>query len=82
MKSILYSFFKIRENKSTISTEILAGTTTFVTMAYIVIVNPAILIAAGMPFEASMAATILAAFFGTIAVGIYANRPFAMAPYM
>jgi AGZA family xanthine/uracil permease-like MFS transporter len=51
-------------------------------MAYIVVVNPVILTAAGMPFEASMAATILAAFFGTIAVGIYANRPFAIAPYM
>lgn len=82
MKDRINYYFKIKENKSSINTELLAGITTFVTMAYIIVVNPAILTTAGMPFEASMAATILAAFFGTIAVGIYANRPFAIAPYM
>jgi AGZA family xanthine/uracil permease-like MFS transporter len=51
-------------------------------MAYIIIVNPKILEAAGMPFEASMAATILTAFFGTLTMGVYAKRPFAIAPYM
>lgn len=62
--------------------EILAGITTFVTVAYIIIVNPAILEAAGIPREASMTATILTAAFGTLLMGIYANRPFAVAPYM
>ncbi len=51
-------------------------------MAYIIVVNPKILEAAGMPFGASMAATILSAFFGTLLMGLYARRPFAIAPYM
>ncbi len=63
-------------------TEILAGITTFVTMAYIIIVNPKILEAAGIPFGPSMVATILSAVFGTLAMGLYARRPFAVAPYM
>jgi len=62
--------------------EIVAGITTFLTMAYIVIVNPAILEAAGMPKGASMTATILSAAFGTLIMGVYARRPFAIAPYM
>jgi adenine/guanine/hypoxanthine permease len=51
-------------------------------MAYIIVVNPKILEAAGMPFGPAMAATILTAAFGTLAMGVYANRPFAIAPYM
>ena len=51
-------------------------------MAYIIVVNPSILVSAGMPFEAAMAATILTAFTGTLVMGIYANRPFAIAPFM
>ncbi len=62
--------------------EILAGITTFLTMAYIIIVNPAILEAAGIPRGASMTATILSAVFGTVVMGLYAKRPFAIAPYM
>lgn len=62
--------------------EILAGVTTFLTMAYIIVVNPAILEAAGIPKGPSMTATILSAVFGTLVVGLYANRPFAIAPYM
>lgn len=62
--------------------EVVAGFTTFVTMAYIIVVNPKILEAAGIPFGPSMVATILSAFFGTLAMGIYAKRPFAVAPYM
>ncbi len=62
--------------------EILAGITTFLTMAYIIIVNPAILEVAGIPRGPSMVATILAAVFGTILMGVYAGRPFAVAPYM
>jgi len=62
--------------------ETLAGIATFLTMAYIIIVNPAILEAAGIPKGPSMTATILSAAFGTLIMGIYAKRPFAIAPYM
>src|SRR5438128_1717319 len=67
---------------TTARAEILAGVTTFATMAYIVVVNPAILSFAGLPTGPSTVATILAAAFGSIAMGLYANRPFAVAPYM
>lgn len=60
----------------------IAGITTFLTMAYIIVVNPAILEAAGMPKGPSTTATILAAAFGTLIMALYANRPFALAPYM
>ena len=60
----------------------IAGLTTFVTLAYIVIVNPAILSAAGIPKGPSTTATILSAVFGTLVMGLYARRPFAVAPYM
>lgn len=82
MKNCLNNYFKIEEHGSTISREIIAGMTTFATMAYIIIVNPKILEAAGIPFGPSMVATIISAFFGTMAMGIYAKRPFAVAPYM
>ncbi len=62
--------------------ETLAGATTFLTMAYIIIVNPAILEAAGIPKGPSMVATILSSAFGTVVMGLYAKRPFAIAPYM
>lgn len=75
-------YFKIEESGTSIQQEIVAGATTFITMAYIIIVNPKILEAAGIPFGPSMVATILSAFFGTITMGIYAKRPFAIAPYM
>ncbi|MEW5995091.1 MAG: NCS2 family permease [Candidatus Zixiibacteriota bacterium] len=75
-------YFKLDELGTTVRQEIIAGTTTFVTMAYVMVVNPKILEAAGIPFGPSMVATILSAFFGTLAMGIYAKRPFAIAPYM
>jgi AGZA family xanthine/uracil permease-like MFS transporter len=78
----LSAFFRVEQLGSTVRQEILAGLTTFVTMAYIIIVNPKILEAAGMPFGASMVATIVSASFGTLLMGLYANRPFAIAPYM
>ncbi|MDQ8144772.1 MAG: NCS2 family permease [Gemmatimonadota bacterium] len=68
--------------ETTLATEVRAGVATFITMAYIVVVNPAILEAAGIPREASVTATILSAVFGTLLMGVYANRPFAIAPYM
>ena len=76
------TFFEFDRHQATFSKEILAGLTTFFTVSYIIIVNPAILTAAGIPRDASMTATILTAVFGTLLMGIYAKRPFAVAPYM
>jgi AGZA family xanthine/uracil permease-like MFS transporter len=75
-------YFRFDELQTDFKTETIAGATTFITMAYIIVVNPKILEAAGIPFAASMVATIITAFFGTLAMGIYARRPFAIAPYM
>lgn len=79
---MIREFFKLNELGTSVRQEIIAGLTTFVTMAYIIIVNPKILEAAGIPFGPSMVATILSAFFGTLTMGVYARRPFAIAPYM
>ncbi|HKO57194.1 MAG TPA: NCS2 family permease [Thermoanaerobaculia bacterium] len=62
--------------------DIVGGTTTFLSMAYIIVVNPAILAAAGIPIGPSTVATILTASFGTFLMGVYARRPIAVAPYM
>ena len=75
-------FFGITDRGSTVRREILGGVTTFVTMAYIIVVNPAILSAAGIPIGPSTVATILTAAFGCVLMGLYANRPIAVAPYM
>ena len=82
MINYLTRYFEFEKHGTNFKKEIIAGITTFVTMSYIIIVNPKILEAAGMPFGPSMVATILSAFFGTLAMGIYAKRPFAVAPYM
>jgi AGZA family xanthine/uracil permease-like MFS transporter len=74
--------FALHRHGTTVRTEVRAGVATFITMAYIIVVNPAILEAAGIPREASITATILSAAFGTLLMGLYANRPFAIAPYM
>ncbi len=75
-------FFKISARDSTIQTEILGGLTTFMTMAYIIVVNPAILSFAGIPIEPSTTATIVTATLGCLAMALYANLPIAVAPYM
>ncbi len=75
-------FLKFSKYNTTLKTEIIAGITTFCTMSYIIVVNPKILEAAGIPFGPSMAATILVAFIGSLFLGIYSNKPFAIAPYM
>src|SRR5438034_8154964 len=67
---------------SNFRTEVLGGVTTFVSMAYIIVVNPAIRAAAGLPTGPSTVATILVAVFGTLLMGLYAKRPIAVAPYM
>ena len=78
----LESVFHLRENRTNVRTEIIAGITTFMTMAYIIIVNPSILGNTGMDVGAVMVATILGATLGTLIMAFYANYPFAMAPGM
>jgi len=79
---MLDRWFRLREHGTNVRREAAAGLTTFLTMAYIVFVNPDILAAAGLDRGAVITATILAAVFGTLAAGIWANVPFAMAPGM
>jgi AGZA family xanthine/uracil permease-like MFS transporter len=79
---MLERLFKLSERGTTARTEVLGGITTFVTMAYIIVVNPAILSFAGIPVGPSTVATILTAVFGSLLMGLYANRPIAVAPYM
>lgn len=78
----LERFFQFEKYGATLSRELIAGLTTFTTMSYIVVVNPAILSHAGIPVGPSFVATIAAAVFGCTLMGLYANRPFAIAPYM
>ncbi|MCO8292020.1 NCS2 family permease [Tetragenococcus halophilus] len=75
-------FFKLKENGTNVSTELMAGVTTFFAMSYILFVNPTILSAAGMPFQAVFLATIIAAIIGTLVMGLFANVPYAQAPGM
>ncbi len=78
----LDTVFGLRRNGATASREVVAGLTTFTTMSYIVVVNPAILAVAGIPEGPSLVATILTAVAGCYLMAFYANRPFAIAPYM
>lgn len=75
-------FFKLKENGTTFRTEVLAGVTTFMTMAYILAVNPDILSAAGMDKNAVFTATVISAIIGTLVMGLVAKLPFALAPGM
>ncbi len=77
---MLEKWFKLKENNTTIRTEVVAGVTTFMTMAYILAVNPSILSASGMDSNAVLMATALASFIGTLAMALLANYPFALAP--
>lgn len=79
---MLERMFKLKENKTSVKTEVLAGLTTFMTMAYILAVNPNILSATGMDKGALVIATALASFVGTILMALLANYPFALAPGM
>lgn len=79
---VLERYFRLSEHGTTVRTEVVGGLTTFATMAYIIVVNPAILQFAGLPVGPSTVATILVAVFGSLAMGLYANRPLAVAPYM
>ena len=78
----LSRFFEFEDRQTSLSREVLSGLTTFTTMSYIVVVNPAILSAAGVPAGPSFVATAFIAVIGCYLMGFYANRPFAIAPYM
>jgi AGZA family xanthine/uracil permease-like MFS transporter len=79
---LLEHLFKLSEHRTTMRTEIAAGVTTFLTMAYIIFVNPAILHEAGVPFSGALFATCIAAAVGSLMMGLLANYPFALAPGM
>jgi len=79
---MLEKFFKLKENKTTVKTEVIAGITTFMTMAYILAVNPGILSATGMDKDALFTATALSAIIATLVMALYAKMPFALAPGM
>ncbi len=75
-------YFRLKENQTTVRAEFLGGLTTFITMAYIVVVNPQILAKAGMPVEGVVFATCISAAVATLVMGLYANYPIALAPGM
>lgn len=77
---MLEKLFKLKENNTNVKTEVVAGITTFMTMAYILAVNPTILADSGMDKNAILMATAIAAFIGTLAMALLANYPFALAP--
>ncbi|ART76018.1 NCS2 family permease [Sutcliffiella horikoshii] len=76
------NYFDFKKFNTSIKQEVLAGITTFLTMVYIIFVNPAILSAAGIPFEQVFMATIIAAVIGTVTMGLFAKYPIAVAPGM
>ena len=75
---MLEKIFKLKQNNTSVKTEVIAGLTTFMTMAYILAVNPSILSASGMDKEAILIATCLASFIGTMCMAFFANLPFAL----
>ena len=82
MPTLLDRTFKLNEHGTSVKTEILAGVTTFLTMAYILFVNPTILSSTGMPKDAVFVATCVVAALGTIVMALYANYPIAVSPGM
>jgi len=82
MKNLITTFFKIKESNTNIRIEIIAGITTFMTMAYIIFVNPTMISQTGMDFGSALMATCISAAISTIIMGIYANYPIALAPGM
>jgi len=79
---LIERYFKLAENQTTVRQELLGGLTTFMTMAYIIVVNPQILAQAGMPPEGVLFATCISAAAATLVMGLYANYPIALAPGM
>ena len=79
---MLNRIFRLDENGTTVKTELLAGTTTFLTMSYILFVNPSILSQTGMDYESVFIATCISAAIGTFLIGLLSNYPMAQAPGM
>ena len=79
---MLNKLFKLKENNTNVKTEVIAGLTTFMAMAYILAVNPNILSGTGMNRDAVLLATAIASFIGCMAMALLANYPFALAPGM
>ncbi|HEX6822306.1 MAG TPA: solute carrier family 23 protein, partial [Candidatus Sulfotelmatobacter sp.] len=75
-------FFRLKENQTSVRSELLGGLTTFITMAYIVVVNPQILSQAGVPIDGVVFATCISSAAATLVMGLYANYPIALAPGM
>lgn len=75
-KNMLEKLFKLKENKTNISTELIAGLTTFMAVSYIIFVNPAILANTGMDYNSVYMATIIASMIGTLILGLAANVPY------
>lgn len=76
------SYFELRKHHTTVSTEIIAGISSFLATSYIIVVNPSILSQAGMPFAAVLTATVLVSFFSSLMMGLYARNPILVAPGM
>jgi AGZA family xanthine/uracil permease-like MFS transporter len=76
------SFFELRKNGTTLQTEIIAGTSSFLATSYIIVVNPSILSQTGMPFAGVLTATVLVCFFSSLMMGLYAKNPILVAPGM
>src|SRR6266550_8959889 len=79
---LLERVFHLQENQTTVRRELLGGLTTFMTMAYVVVVNPRILAESGMPLEGVLFATCISSAFATLVMGFWANYPIALAPGM
>ncbi len=82
LSEALDRYFNISGNRSTVRTEILAGIATFLAAMYIIVVNPAILADAGIPFSAALTSTVIISFFASLAMGLYAKNPILVAPGM
>src|SRR5262249_259483 len=82
VRTVLQKLFQLQENNTTIRAEFLAGLTTFMAMAYVVVVNPRILSEGGMPADGVLFATCISAAFATLVMGLWANYPIALAPGM
>jgi adenine/guanine/hypoxanthine permease len=76
------SYFQLKENKTTVQTEVIAGLSSFLATSYIIVVNPSILSQAGMPFAGVLTATVLVCFFSSLMMGLYAHNPILVAPGM
>lgn len=82
MMNFCEKFFKLKENNTNVKTELLAGLTTFFTMSYLFILSPKILATTGLDFASTLTVTGLFVFIGSLIMGLYANKPYAVAPFL